>query len=317
VNPDQSSSVTATLVGVAIALSTAAAQELGAPRIVWVGAAIAGGLTFVVALVLYLSQNRGLLPGELPSQSPPLRRAPSRWILALQRDFAAGIAVVGLVGIGVYAAMSIDLTPSGEPTVIVCVDSGSSTAKVRRSYLSDLKTVVWQAATGQANLYAADCGYNATGTVNWPVQKKFSVQFGGRWGRQEALRQAERVFARGIGGLVRARSGSRAAPLGEVLSVMARQCEQAGGGCKLFVFTTGEWSDGLLRARDGIGRGERREYLKAYRSQLEGLADSQINFVGVGFGTSMGSVRLDEAHDLAQQLVEDAGGKMGSWTTRL
>jgi hypothetical protein len=322
VNPDRSSPVAATLVGVGIALMTAAAQELGAPRFVWVGAAIAGGLTFAAALVLYVVQGKRPIPGEEPLPGglrlPSGRRSsPLRWLLAQQREFAAAIALVGLLGTGAYAATKIDLPTSRESAVIVCIDSGSSTLRVRKGYLRDLSGVVLRAASEQTRFYAADCGFNATGTVDWPVKRKFAHHFGGSLGRNEALDQAEHVFSQGILRLVRSGSGAGPSSVGEVLSVMARQCEQAGGNCTLYFFTDADWNDDQLRVGDGIGIGERREYLRTYRPQLEGLAGSRVNFVGVGLGTSMGGKRLNEAHKLAQTLVEDAGGKLGAWTARL
>ncbi len=106
-------------------------------------------------------------------------------------------------------------------------------------------------------------------------------------------------------------------PLGEVLAVMARQCEQASGECTVYLFTNCEWADAALSLQDGISRSERSSYLKVYLPQLEGLNGSLVNFVGVGYGSSMGAVRLGEAHEIARELVEGAGGKMGVWTTRL
>jgi hypothetical protein len=106
-------------------------------------------------------------------------------------------------------------------------------------------------------------------------------------------------------------------PIGEMLAVTARQCEQAGGDCAIYIFTDGEWADKLLRVSDGISKEEREDYLDVYVDRLSGLSGSTVNFVGVGLGTRMGEVHLDEAHQIVSELVEKSGGTMGFWTTRL
>lgn len=312
---DQSSVVT-TLVGLSLTLATAAAQGLGVPREVWVVTAIASGVTLVAALVLFTIRLNHALRAGVPPGRTGTRRV--RSLLDWQSEIAAVAAVLGLLAIVAWVVTTIDLGGSPPATVIVCVDSSSSTANVRASYTSDLRTVVGQAAEGRARLYADACGANAAGSVNWPVRTNFAnIRALGLLGREQARLQAERVIAQAIPRLVGPGPESRGLPLGEVLEVMARQCEEAGGHCTLYFFTDAEWSDGLLRVRDGIGPGERHEYLSTFEPELQGLDGCEVNFIGVGFGTSMGSVRLAEARELAAKLIEGAGGELGSWATRL
>lgn len=206
--------------------------------------------------------------------------------------------------------------------VLICIDSTTSTDKVRPKYEQDINDVVRRAALHQAHFYAAACGANATGEVDWPVSKRFEGTYSGKSLNEEQLEhKAEQVMlgtsrSEGIKDLLEEESHD-GTPIGEMLAVTARQCKQAGGGCAIYLFTDGEWADGLLRVRDGISKEERERYLKVYAHRLSGLSGSTVNFVGVGLGTHMGEVRLDEAHSIVTELVEEAGGTMGFWTTRL
>jgi len=234
---------------------------------------------------------------------------------------AAGVVavlalVVVLLGFGEHSE-----TSSAEP-VVICIDSTVSTNGVRASYLPDLAAVARRAAVHQARFYAAACGANATGTVDWPVRKKFSGSYTGDLAREQADHQAEEVIKgdekhEGLEDLTRTSSKMKGTPLGEMLAVLARQCGQAGGECTIYLFTDGEWADKLVKVSDGVTEVEKGRYIETYARRLGTLAGSQVNFIGVGHGTKMGEVHLAEAKALAAALIQAAGGEMGSWSTRL
>jgi hypothetical protein len=208
------------------------------------------------------------------------------------------------------------------PTTLICIDSTVSTDDVRSKYEVDLGVVVQRAAVHRAQFYAAACGANATGEVNWPVHKRFHDSYSSdALSREQLEHQADDVMegtadSVGIDDLLEVTSHD-GTPLGEMLAVTARQCEQAGGSCAIFLFTDGEWADGLLRVRDGVSEQERREYLAKYKHKLDGLQGSTVNFVGVGLGTKIGELRLAEARSIAGDLIEEASGELGFWTARL
>lgn len=232
---------------------------------------------------------------------------------------ALGLASIGIGVIGVGLLLGFDNPPGKPAPVIVCVDSTNSTDAVRTSYLPDLKAVAQSAAEDQTHLYAAACGPNATGTVYWPVDKEFktTVEYEGIHAREYGEEQVEKKgLVAGLRRLTETRSKHGGTPLGEMLAVVARQCERAGGDCSIYMFTDGEWADKLITVSDGVTRAERRNYRKTYGRRLSGLAGSQVNFIGVGHGTAMGEVHLDEAEDVAAELIRDAGGEM-TWSTRL
>ncbi|HEX6455333.1 MAG TPA: hypothetical protein VF009_02295 [Solirubrobacterales bacterium] len=236
------------------------------------------------------------------------------------------VFVVGAVLLFLYLSGGEEeapAAPSDSRPVLVCVDSTLSTDGVREKYESDLEKVVRRSAMRQDTLYAAACGANATGEVDWPIQKTFRKNYSDeRFGREELEQQAAEVIEgngseEGVVDLLDSRS-HEGTPIGEMLAVTARQCAQARGSCEIYVFTDGEWADSLLRIRGGISDTERRNYLREYdRKKLAGLGGSTVNFIGVGLGTEIGELRLDEARELAKELVEQAGGTMGSWSTRL
>lgn len=228
--------------------------------------------------------------------------------------------VIAAGGLAVVVMLGFD-NPSREPAAVVaCVDSTKSTDDVRGTYLPDLESVARSAAEVQAHFYAADCGPNAAGTVRWPVDKQFesTLDYHGVLAKRYANKQVgSSRFAASLQGLTEEGSGGQGTPIGEMLGVAARQCNQAGGDCDIYIFTDGEWADGLIKVSDGVSRAEEERYVEAYAPRLGDLAGSQVNFVGVGFGTEMGEIRLGEAEDVAAALVQAAGGRMGIWATRL
>lgn len=236
--------------------------------------------------------------------------------------FVIGGAVASLAVVVLLLGLAEGSPPNNGRPVIVCVDSTVSTDGVRASYRPDLKTVIRRAALHQARFYAASCGANATGSVDWPIHRTFTSSFGGDLAREQADHQVNVTVkgskhSEGLDELLATSSKQPGTPLGEMLAVVARQCEQVGGNCSIYLFTDGEWAGKHLKVSDGVSETERRDYLKTYVPQLTDLSGSQVNFVGVGYGTSMGEVRLGEAREIAAELVQGAGGEMGIWTTRL
>lgn len=232
------------------------------------------------------------------------------------------IVVVCLLALMFFLIGRGETEPAHAQPTLVCIDSTVSTDDVRDKYEVDLETVVQRAAVHRANFYAAACGANSTGEVNWPVHKRFASDYSSEsLAREQLEHQADEVkegtaHSEGTDDLLDTVSHD-GTPLGEMLAVTARQCEQAGGECAIYLFTDGEWADGLLRIRDGVSERERRRYLEAYEEKLGGLRGSTVNFVGVGLGTVVGEVRLDEARAIAADLIEAAGGEPGFWTARL
>lgn len=233
-----------------------------------------------------------------------------------------GAVVVGLGLLAVLLGLAEDPPPpAGEP-VVVCIDSTVSTDEIRDSYLPDLKEVVVEAAVSRSRFDAAACGANATGQVNWPVHVAFTGNYvDPEKVREQAEHQAVGVIEGtdddpGIEDLVQVSSERNGTPLGEMLAVLGRQCRRAGGECSVYLFTDGEWADGMLKVRDGVSAPERQEYLATYSDRIDGLAGAEVNFIGVGYGTSIGELRLKEAELIAAELVRAAGAEMGAWSTR-
>lgn len=245
--------------------------------------------------------------------------------MKLSRSRVGEYAAVGLATLVVAAIVFL---PGDEPPpepahsrhVLICVDSTASTDDVRDEYQVDLERVVQQAAFHQDRLRAAACGANATGEVNWPVGRWFRATYSNdRFAKEELEDQAETVIEgneekEGIVDLLQV-SSKETTPMGEMLAVTARQCDDE--GCQIYFFTDGEWADGQLRVKEGISDEERENYLYTYADRLEGLKGSTVHFIGVGLGTVIGEVALDEAKLIARELVEEAGGEMGYWKARL
>jgi hypothetical protein len=233
--------------------------------------------------------------------------------------------VLALIVAGALVVLPGGESPAKRPTnsrpVLVCIDSTESTDDVRDEYLADLEKVVRQAAFHQDDFRAAACGANATGEVNWSVSRYFrALSSKEQTARQELEYQAGVVIEgneekRGIVELLDVES-RETTPIGEMLAVTARQCD--GEGCQIYFFTDGEWADDLLHIKDGVSDGERRLYLSTYDSEkLNELDGSTVNFYGVGLKTEIGELRLNEAKSIAEELVEEGGGKMGDWRARL
>jgi hypothetical protein len=243
------------------------------------------------------------------------------------RPKAPLLVVAGVLGflalVTVLLGISEDPPPDDVEPVIVCIDSTESTDGVRASYLPDLKAIARRAAIRQARFYAADCGANATGNVDWPVRKTFISSYSDDGlAKEQADRQVEELTKgtkkkEGLKDLVDGSSELKGTPLGEMLAVAARQCGQVGDNCAIYMFTDGEWADKDLKVSDGVSKAERARYLGVYVPRMTSLAGSTVNFVGVGYGTSMGEVHLDEAREIASELVREAESEIGVWTTRL
>lgn len=233
-------------------------------------------------------------------------------------------AVFALIALVVLAVVFLPQEEDPPPPprmqpILVCIDSTESTDDVRDKYRVDLEKVVRQAAFHQDHLLAAACGANATGEVDWPVGRWFRATYSDDFANQELGKQADIVIdgnaeKEGIVDLLEVDS-KETTPMGEMLAVTARQCD--GEGCQIYFFTDGEWADDLLRVKNGVSDEEREQYVDVYADRLEGLEGSTVHFIGVGLGTAIGEVALDEAKSVAKELVEEAGAEMGYWKTRL
>jgi hypothetical protein len=233
----------------------------------------------------------------------------------MHRALLAAVAVIAILGV---AGCGGGGDSSAAPATLVCVDSTHSTSKVRASYLPDLKSLASRAASEAGPFYVASCGSNATGTVRWPIHQQFARDsfLSGELAAEQAESEAKRATPQ-LERLVEVTSSKPGTPLGEMLSVAAGQCEAANRKCKVYIFTDGEWADGLLRVRGGVDTKERERYLHEYVPRLGGLAGASVWFVGVGYGTQMGALRLGEAEEVARLLVEEAGGRFEGWSVRL
>jgi hypothetical protein len=230
-----------------------------------------------------------------------------------------GIAFLLLVTLAIFAFVGKEEVDGAEAApVVVCVDSTLSTEDVREDYLPDLEEVAKAAAGRQASFYAAGCGKNATGDVNWPVHQRFDPgSYEGELGDDVTKGQLEEVN-QGLDEIVNEKSRRDGTPLGEMLAVAARQCDQAGGECAIYLFTDGEWADDILHLpREGISKAAADRYLDTYEGQIGDLSGTVVHFVGVGYGTEIGEIRLNEARKIAADLIEAAEGEMGTWAVRL
>jgi hypothetical protein len=235
-----------------------------------------------------------------------------------QKSLALGAILLTLV-VGAIVLFTGEETvkASGAP-VIVCIDSTRSTKGVRYSYLDDIETVVGEAAERRADFYAAACGENAAGNVDWPVKQEFDIDSYSEALEEEALQTLRAEVMEEVKEETKKTSPEGGTPMAEMLEVAARQCEQAGGGCPIYVFTDGEWADSILHIpREPVSDAQEDEYVSTYADELGDLSGTVVNFVGVGFGTDIRLVRLNEARDVADRLIKAAGGKRGTWTVSL
>lgn len=241
-----------------------------------------------------------------------------------RKQFAeiAAIAAIVIAVIGMVAVSGGETKPDPGKieTVLVCIDSTESTDDVRDKYEVDIEKVVRQTAFHQDHFLAAACGANAIGEVDWPVSKWFRANRSSeRFAKQELESQADEVMQgtdekQGIVDLLEVES-KETTPMGEMLAVTAQQCD--GEGCQIYYFTDGEWADHLLRVKEGVSDREREAYIETYGQRLGGLDGSTVHFIGVGLKTNIGAVALDEAKEVAAELLEEAGAEMGRWKARL
>jgi hypothetical protein len=232
-----------------------------------------------------------------------------RWVVGL-----LAVVLLGAIAVAVFAKEPPE--HRGKP-VIVCVDSTVSTDGVRDSYRADLEDVTGAAVRRIAHLYAAACGANATGEVNWTVDRQFPKNPYGESYLHLHVNEEMEGLQRPLDEILATDSKRDGTPLGEMLAVEARQCQQAGGDCAIYLFTDGEWADGILHLpREGISKEQTAAYLDAHESQLGDLRGSVVNFIGVGHGTKIGEARLNEAREIAEALVTAAHAEMGDWAVR-
>lgn len=211
------------------------------------------------------------------------------------------------------------------PSWVVCVDSTESTdtvpvgsdRTVRESYLSGLQELLKQAAASHGSFHVSGCGSNATGTVDWKAHTTFWVNDA----NDELDEGVEDVVLAGriksmeknIGEIVKTESAGPGTPLGEMLSVMAGQCESTGRPCKAYLFTDGEWADSRLKVSDGVTPEEQGDYVAAFESDLSGFKGAQVYFIGVDYGAEMDLKARTGAKEVAKAMVEGAGGTVARW----
>jgi hypothetical protein len=201
---------------------------------------------------------------------------------------------------------------------VVCVDSTYSTANIRAHYLPDLLAVEARAAMDGARTYVDACGSNATGTVDWKIEKDMATRetLEGAL-REEAAASHAKKLEPELDSILAETSQGPGTPLGKILAVMARQCEVDPGPCRAFVLTDAAWDDGLMKAWDGVSATEEQHYLARFGHLVGGLRGVDVYFSGVGLGTHMGEQHLHEARRVAKALVKAGGGKVVSWDVNL
>lgn len=235
-----------------------------------------------------------------------------------QRTIGLGaLALILAVGAIVLFTGEEEVKASG-PAVIVCIDSTHSTEDVREDYLRDIETVVEEAADRRADFYAAACGENATGNVNWPVRQEFDIDSYSEALEKEALQNLQADAIKGVEKEIEKTSPEGGTPMAEMLAVAAGKCEQAGGGCPIYLFTDGEWADSILHLpREPVSDAQEDEYIRTYAGEVGDLSGSVVHFIGVGFGTKVGLVRINEGQKVAERLIRAANGTVGDWDVSL
>jgi hypothetical protein len=216
------------------------------------------------------------------------------------------------IGLGACGGSS-DLT-----AFIVCVDSTQSTEEVRDEYMPDLISVAEAAVRKGGRLYVDACGYNATGTVKWPIREVLKPH--GELDEaleKEAAAHRARELEPEFTTVLEENSPHPGTPLAKILGVIARQCAVDPGPCEAYVLTDGVWWDKLLRISDGVTESEEERYVKTFGPLLGGLNGAKVYFAGVGLGTEVGEQRLSEARRVAEALVEAGGGKVVNWDVNL
>lgn len=204
-------------------------------------------------------------------------------------------------------------------TYVVCVDSTHSTDEVRSDYMPDLVAVAERGVLNGAHLYADACGSNATGTVQWRVDKVLRPRqaLTGILKEKSAATRAKKMRQEFEEVLSR-NSPHAGTPLAKILGVVARECAANSGPCEAFILTDAVWWDDLLRVPNGVSSDEEQAYVERFAPLLDGLDGAKVSFAGVGLGTEVvGEQRLAEARDVAEALVEAAGGEVVFWDVKL
>jgi hypothetical protein len=204
-------------------------------------------------------------------------------------------------------------------TYVVCVDSTHSTDEVRSDYMPDLVAVAERGVMTGAHLYADACGSNATGTVQWRIDKVLRPRqaLTGILKEKSATTRAEKMRQE-FEAVLAKNSPHAGTPLAKILGVVARECAANSGPCEAFVLTDGVWWDNLLRITDGVTPDEEQAYVERFAPLLDGLKGAKVSFAGVGLGTEViGEQRLAEAQKVAEALVKAAGGRVVFWDVKL
>jgi hypothetical protein len=219
------------------------------------------------------------------------------------------------------------LPPVGPDALVELVDITLSTDNDRDDYLEDMTKVVDYAALNREPVYADAFDGNPRARVTWRVQHDFATIPPYYRSNPDLVTsylegQAHALTPR-LRALTAMEAVRRGTPLGATLKLAADLCAQqhaAELGCRVFIFTDGEFIGEGIDSRREIDPADQRTFVDAWAPRLGGLAGATVTFVGVGHGIGQ-DPGLDDARAVAQALVRDAGGTMApgdaGWAVRL
>ena len=225
------------------------------------------------------------------------------------------------------AGGSKDDPPAGNDAYVELVDITLSTDDDRDTYLVDMQAVADHAALGRDVIYADAFDGNPRAHVRWRVHRSFRrlpAFYHGNPDLIDSYLQGQgRALAPRLQALVASRAVRAGTPLGATLLLAADLCAQqrtVGLGCRVFIFTDGEFIGEGIDSRRPIPASAQRAWLDAWAPRLGGLAGARVSFVGVGYGTGDDS-GLDDARSIAATVIAKAGGTMPSgdagWAVRV
>lgn len=239
---------------------------------------------------------------------------------------SVGILAALLVGAWIVTSGGSE-PPIGPDANVELVDITLSTENDRNAYLADMQKVVEHTALGRESIYADAFDGNPRSHVDWRVQRDFatipSYYKDNPDQIEQYLRNQAAQLTPDLRALVAMRARRRGTPLGATLELAGDLCAQqaaARRGCRVFVFTDGEFIGEGIDSRTRIPASAQRAWLHDWTPKLSGLAGATVTFVGVGYGTGP-DPGLDDAHALAAAVIRDVGGNMApgdaGWAVRL
>jgi hypothetical protein len=238
---------------------------------------------------------------------------------------AAIVAVLAVAGLSAAAAYAVTQAIDGDeaqqqspPPHLVGVDLTASTDGMRDQYLPGLMAIADLAAEDGARLFTAGLGGDPVQSARWS-QVDFSKQ--GDQG-SESLREIRAAgltddYRSYLANLLRFNARTSGTSLGEILAVMAQKCRSEGPPCRMWLFTDGAWRDELINVRKGVTLQQLQRYVTHYVPTFAGGLDgAEVLFIGVGLGSDLTAVQLNDARQVAVAVVRAAGGEPG-WRTDL